>query len=158
MGGSHGGFLALHLAATGWMQCAVARNPVANIASMAAVTDIPDWTVVEACGPAALPFPPLGALTASPEQLALMFRASPIAHIDHVPADCPVLLFVGAKDLRVPPSQSVEYLHALRARRDAPPVSAFLYPNDSHPLRSPATNDDNVLLILRALLVASRAP
>jgi len=51
-GGSHGGFLAAHAVAQfpRTFAAAALRNPVINIATMAGSTDIPDWTMVEACG------------------------------------------------------------------------------------------------------------
>ena len=60
VGGSHGGFLSAHLTALGDggggaeagegrldVAAACLRNPVTNIATMAGVTDIPDWCAVE---------------------------------------------------------------------------------------------------------------
>ena len=51
-GGSHGGFLALHLAAAAphTFTCCVARNPVCDIPAMLATTDIPDWCYLETLG------------------------------------------------------------------------------------------------------------
>lgn len=50
MGGSHGGFLALHLAGRhgSMFKAVVARNPVTNLASMLGTSDIPDWCWEEA--------------------------------------------------------------------------------------------------------------
>jgi dipeptidyl aminopeptidase/acylaminoacyl peptidase len=46
--------------------------------------------------------------------LATMFECSPIAHVDGVEA--PTLILTGRNDQRVPPSQSSEWLWALRRR------------------------------------------
>jgi dipeptidyl aminopeptidase/acylaminoacyl peptidase len=98
-GGSHGGFLALHLAAAApeRFRCAVARNPVCDIPAMLATTDIPDWCYLETLGD--LGQQPL--VTA--QQVARMFTLSPISKIESIHAR--LLLLVGAKDKRVPPSQ-----------------------------------------------------
>lgn len=98
-GGSHGGFLALHLvaAAPERFRCAVARNPVCDIPAMLATTDIPDWCYLET----------LGVVGQQPvvtaEQVARMFAMSPISKIESIRAH--LLLLIGAKDKRVPPSQ-----------------------------------------------------
>eukprot|EP00960_Hanusia_phi_P064479 765802-Hanusia_phi.AAC.12 len=44
-GGSHGGFLSLHLLAQfpSLFKAAAVRNPVTNVATMFGATDIPDW-------------------------------------------------------------------------------------------------------------------
>jgi len=76
---------------------------------MFAVTDIPDWVMVE-CG-----FPYQADIVPSGDQLIKMAAASPSRWIDNVKAD--VLLLVGSKDLRVPPSQSIYYYKLLKARQ-----------------------------------------
>ena len=52
MGGSHGGFLTGNLVGQypDRFKCAVLRNPVMDISLMIHVSDIPDWTYVEAFG------------------------------------------------------------------------------------------------------------
>lgn len=86
------------------------RNPVANMAHMVGITDIPDWCWVE--GLARYDFSRFASPT--PDVLATMYDASPIAHIDKVKA--PVMIALGAKDRRCPPSGGMEYYHVLRSR------------------------------------------
>lgn len=52
MGGSHGGFLTGNLVGQfpDAFKCGVLRNPVMDISLMIHVSDIPDWTYVEAFG------------------------------------------------------------------------------------------------------------
>lgn len=117
------------------------RNPVTNIASMAGVTDIPDWCHIEAKGLGSYDFDSY--LPADAESLGVMFSKSPAAHVANVKSPC--LLAVGAKDLRVPPSQSVEYYQTLRAK--GVPTRMLMYPEDSHPLDRPATEANHWLNI-----------
>ena len=135
VGGSHGGFLGAWLvaAAPDLFRAAALRNPVTNIATMVGVTDIPDWCAVEA-GARDANAPP-----ASPETLATLFRASPASKIDAI--DAPVLVAVGLKDRRVPPSQGIEFYHALKKRgKDA---SLLVYEHDDHALDTQRTNADH---------------
>lgn len=106
-GGSHGGFLGAHLALRDARLQAVALvNPVTDVATMYATSDIPDWCYVE-CG--------LAEHAASVDALATAFRASPAAHLATGHA-APTLLLVGDSDRRVPPSQAFALYHALRAK------------------------------------------
>ena len=75
------------------------------------VTDIPDWCFIEVLGPgrqsreaARFPVPW--------DVLKRMHDASPIAHVDKV--QVPVLMFLGAKDRRVPHIDGHAYADALR--------------------------------------------
>mmetsp|Transcript_20005 Transcript_20005/g.41316 ORF Transcript_20005/g.41316 Transcript_20005/m.41316 type:complete len:860 (-) Transcript_20005:54-2633(-) len=129
-GGSHGGFLAGHLIGQnpGLFKVAAMRNPCTNIASMVTATDIPDWCYVETLGSGIYNFskfrPP------SKDELNIMWEKSPIAHIEH--AKAPTLIALGMKDRRVPPSQGLEYFHALRAKNV--PSKLLIYEDCDHAL------------------------
>jgi len=129
---------------------------------MASVTDIPDWCFVEVLGAAAMDLfsnpkdgggggGGFGAAVATPAQLAAMWSASPVRFVDTVA--CPTLVALGARDLRVPPSQGVEWHYALKAR--GVPTRLLIYPDDSHPIDRPASEADhwcNVVLWINAHL------
>lgn len=111
-GGSHGGFLSLHLIGQfpDTFRCAMVRNPVTHIPGMVGVTDIPDWCWAEA----GLPYSAAGHCFPTAAQLGTMRECSPSAHAASVLA--PVLFLLGAADRRAPPSQGLDMHHALRAR------------------------------------------
>jgi dipeptidyl aminopeptidase/acylaminoacyl peptidase len=50
-------------------------------------------------------------------------------------ARTPILLYVGERDIEVPPTQSIEYWHALKAMNV--PVSLVIYPDEGHGIRAP---------------------
>jgi len=50
-------------------------------------------------------------------------------------AHTPTFLFAGERDVEVPPTQSVEYWHALQAMHV--PVSLVIYPDEGHGIRDP---------------------
>ncbi|KDN38567.1 alpha/beta-hydrolase [Tilletiaria anomala UBC 951] len=112
MGGSHGGFISAHLIGQypGRFLAAAMRNPVTDIASMVATTDIPDWSYEELGLRFDFEHPPL---YLSVPNFRAMRDASPIQHIKRVEAR--VLLLAGLSDRRVPPQQSMLYYHALKA-------------------------------------------
>ena len=141
IGGSHGGFLSAHLAATGKVQAAVVKNGVMNIASMNYVTDITDWPSAETLNaPTAYP--------TSPEDITRMYTASPISRAHQI--TIPVLIITGGSDKRVPSFQSIELYRVLKSLHQD--VTLFLYPKDGHGLMTPSTGYDFLLNELQWLV------
>ena len=107
-GGSHGGFLALHLAGKypDAFKGVAVRNPVTHRSTKAAATDIPD--IESNYAGLSYDYLPL-----NPDATQKLYEISPIALIRNIKA--PVCLFLGKRDLRVPPHQGREFYHALKA-------------------------------------------
>ena len=76
--------------------------------------------------------------TPSREELGAMWDKSPIAHFQHVKA--PTLIGLGMKDRRVPPSQGIEYYHALRAK--GVPTKLLVYDDCDHAIDGVAGEAD----------------
>lgn len=142
LGGSHGGFLTTHLIgqAPDRFVAAAVRNPVCNLTSMVGTSDIPDWCYVETYGKDGK-----GAYTEAPttKDLNAFYYASPISHISKVKA--PVLFLLGAKDLRVPVSNGLQYARALREK--GVEVKVIIFPNDVHGIERPQSDFESFLNI-----------
>ena len=75
-------------------------------------TDITDWCVIEACGIGKYDWTACNTPTA--DQLTEMYQKSPVSHVQN--GKVPPLVALGTKDLRVPPSQGLEFYNILRSR------------------------------------------
>ncbi|KAJ1449652.1 Alpha/Beta hydrolase protein [Pelagophyceae sp. CCMP2097] len=133
VGGSHGGFLAAHLLGqyADFFRCGAARNPVTNLAAMVGVTDIPDWCAVEGGVPRGSP--------AAPAALERLYDLSPVKHVERIRA--PFLIAVGLCDRRVPPSQGLDFYHALCERGRT--TKLLTYPQDDHAIDKPKSDADH---------------
>eukprot|EP00897_Mesotaenium_endlicherianum_P009424 jgi/Mesen1/850/ME000112S11000 len=142
VGGSHGGFIACHLIgqAPDRFQTAVLRNPVTNLAGMVGTSDIPDWCFVETAGPAGVT-----AYSDAPSatEMQAFFRISPIIHVAKVKV--PTLFLLGEKDRRVPISNALQYVQALRAQGLESKV--VMFPEDNHGISKPQSEFENWLTV-----------
>jgi acylaminoacyl-peptidase len=142
LGGSHSGFIGAHLAGQypTLFNAYSLRNPVTNIAAMAAATDIADWCLEELGLPGASEFPAQLGLNAegAKSAMATMFAASPHAYVHSVVR--PVLQCIGDSDRRVPPFQARQYHAALLER--GVDARLLVYPGQGHPISKPDMEGD----------------
>lgn len=102
------------------------RNPVIAAGDMISTTDIPDWCYSEF----GVPYHARSTLDTS--VFGKLQGSSPIAHVEAV--ETPVLLLMGDKDQRVPPTQGRNYFHALKGRGKT--VEMLWFPGEGHGLDS----------------------
>jgi dipeptidyl aminopeptidase/acylaminoacyl peptidase len=126
VGGSYGGFMAMWAnTQTHRFKGIVAAAGVSNWISYYGINGIDQWM---------LPF--FGkSMYDDPD---IYWAVSAIRTIKQ--ARTPSFIYVGERDIEVPPTQSVEYWHALQAM--GVPTSLVIYPDEGHTLRDPAHKAD----------------
>ncbi len=120
-GGSYGGFMAMWTnTQTNRFKAIVSGAGLSNWISYYGTNGIDQWMI---------PF--FG--RSMYEDPSIYTKLSPITYISK--ARTPTFLYVGERDIEVPPTQSVEYWHALKALRV--PTSLVIYPEEGHGIRNP---------------------
>jgi len=135
-GGSHGGFLTTHFIGQfpDKFKMAATRNPVTDVAFMVTETDIPDWCYCEGGGDYDAAHMPSG------EDYKKFFEMSPVSHATKIKT--PLLMLLGLKDLRVPPSQGLNFHRTLKAR--GVKTKCLVYPKSTHSLSDSVRTEGDV--------------
>jgi dipeptidyl aminopeptidase/acylaminoacyl peptidase len=126
IGGSYGGFMAMWVnTQTDRFKGIVAGAGLSNWISYYGTNGIDQWMI------------PFFGASAYDDPKAY-WDVSAIQFIKR--AKTPTFIYVGERDIEVPPTQSVEYWHALKAM--GVPTSLVIYPGEGHRLRDPANSAD----------------
>lgn len=115
---------------------------LATNGSMVTSTDIPDWCYYEVLGK---PYHSAEFRPPTKEELVAMYEKSPVRYIDKVKT--PTLVALGLSDLRVPPSQGLEWYYSLRS--NGAPTKLLAYDNDDHAIGNVASEADHWVNIKR---------
>ena len=146
-GGSHGGFISLHLISrhSDIYSGAALRNPVVDISSMATMSDIPDWCFEESS------LLDIHTHMWQKEAMEKMFEVSPARYAHDIKR--PLLLLIGMMDRRVPPAQGGALAKYVRARGGE--VEVRRYPKGGHALEGVEEEADSfeaTLLFVKRLV------
>ena len=145
MGRSYGGFMAMWAnTQTDRFRAIVAIAGISNWTSLYGTNGINEWMK-----------PYLGE---SPyRDPALYARISPLTPVTK--AKTPTLIYVGERDIEVPPSQSLEYWRALKELNV--PTSLIVYRDEGHEIRAPQSAADSrarTVAWFNKYLVSTRSP
>ncbi len=125
-GGSYGGFMAMWAnTQTNRFKAIVAGAGLSNWISYYGTNGIDQW-MIPFFGKSAYDDP------------AAYTAVSAISVIKR--AKTPTFIYVGERDIEVPPTQSIEYWHALKEL--GVPTSLVIYPDEGHSIRAPANAAD----------------
>jgi len=126
MGGSYGGFMAMWAnTQTDRFKGIIAGAGLSNWVSYYGTNGIDQWML------------PFFGKTLYDDYKAYE-DVSAIYHIKS--AKTPTFIYVGERDIEVPPTQSIEYWHALKER--GVPTTLVIYPDEGHSIRDPQHGAD----------------
>lgn len=148
-GGSHGGLISAHLSCQEEFKftSAIVRNPVIDLPSMYATTDIPDWVPEESI--ASITYDPAWLPTSN--DLATLRNQSPMYYV--AKANVPTLMLLGNQDRRVRMFQGERWVDSLKAK--GVPVQCKIYP-DNHSLAKTSSQAD--CMITSAIWIFKHLP
>jgi acylaminoacyl-peptidase len=112
---------------------------------MCTPTDIPDWVFVECFGN--YDWKQFGPPTK--DEIAIMYDLSPVSRsVSRIKqVKTPTLVGLGLADLRVPPSQGLEWYYTLRS--NGIPTKLLTYPDEDHAIAGVGAEADHWINIKR---------
>ena len=125
-GGSYGGFMAMWAnTQTNRFKAIVAGAGLSDWVSYYGTNGIDEWMI-----------PYFGA--SMYEDPAIYRKLSPLTYVTK--AKTPTFIYVGERDIEVPPTQSIEWWRGLQAA--GVPTTLVIYPDEGHGIRAPANSAD----------------